>query len=142
MTRVMLLALGGAIGTLARFGINGLVSEHQGRHVPWAVVFPLGTVIVNVTGCFAIGFIAAVSGPTTGRAWLRSEWRDFLTIGFCGGYTTFSSYGLQTLNLARDTEWLWAGLNIIGSNVFGLVAVYLGRAFGLWLQSQFHGGSP
>jgi CrcB protein len=142
MPRLLLLAIGGAIGTLARYGVNGFVSAHQGRHLPWAVLFPLGTVVANVTGCFAIGFIAAVSGPGMGRAWIRPEWRDFLMVGFCGGYTTFSSYGLQTLNLARDAEWLWAGLNIVGSNVVGLVAVYLGRAFGLWLQSQLHGGSP
>ena len=108
MVKLLLLALGGAIGTLARYGFNGLVSHHQSKHLPWAVVFPLGTVLVNVSGCFVIGF--------------------------CGGFTTFSSYGLQTLNLARDSEWLWVALNIIGSNVLCLLAVYLGRVCALWLQ--------
>ena len=102
MFRLLLLIIGGALGTLARYGLNGVISEHQSKHYPWAVVFPLGTLVVNISGCFAIGVIAAISGPSTGRAWLKPEWRDFLMIGFCGGYTTFSSYGLQTLNLARD----------------------------------------
>ena len=140
MFKLLLLALGGAIGTLARYGLNGLVSHHQAKHLPWAVVFPLGTVLVNVTGCFAIGFIATVSSPAMGRAWMKPEWRDFWLVGFCGGYTTFSSYGLQTLNLARDAEWLSVALNIVGSNVLCLLAVYLGRVCALWLGTRLHGG--
>ncbi len=141
MYRLLLLIIGGALGTLARYGLNGVISEHQSKHYPWAVVFPLGTMVINVTGCFAIGFIAAISGPETGRTWIKPEWRDFLMIGFCGGYTTFSSYGLQTLNLARDGEWLGVALNIIGSNVLSLLAVYLGWVGGRALQAEFHGGS-
>lgn len=93
-----------------------------------------------MTGCFIIGFLATISAPGMGRAWLRPERRDFLMIEFCGGYTTFSSYGLQTINLARDAEWLWTSVNLVGSNVMGLAAVYLGRVCGLFLQSKFHGG--
>src|SRR5439155_13423793 len=93
MLRLLLLSLGGALGTAARYGVNGLISEWQ--YHAWSAVFPLGTLIVNVSGCFAIGFLAAVSGPSMGRMWFSPEWRDFLMIGFCGGYTTFSSYGLQ-----------------------------------------------
>lgn len=121
--RLALLALGGALGTLARYGLNGLVSQRF-------ATFPLGTLVVNVTGCFAIGLLATLT--------LRSEWRDFLMIGFCGGYTTFSSFGLQTLNLARDSEWLHVAGNIIGSNALGLFAVYAG-----WVCGRFlHGGNP
>ncbi len=141
MVRFWLLVFGGALGTLARYGLNGVISEHQSKHYPVAVVFPLGTLVVNVSGCFAIGVIAAVSGPATGRAWLKSEWRDFLMVGSCGGYTTFSSYGLQTLNLARDGEWLAVTLNIAGSNVLGLLAVYLGWVCGRALQAKLHGGA-
>ena len=141
MIRILVLALGGAFGTTARYGLNGLVSGHQAKHYPWAVAFPLGTLVVNVTGCFIIGFFAAISGPSMGRAWLKPEWRDFLMIGFCGGFTTFSSYGLQTLNLARDSEWLFAGLNVIGSNIIALLAVYLGVVTGRFLQARFHGGA-
>ncbi len=132
-----LLFLGGGLGTVARYGLNGFVTQRW----PFAATFPLGTMIVNVSGCFVIGFLAAVGDPSLGRAWLRPHWRDFLAIGFCGGYTTFSSYGIQTLDLARDGEWLYVAGNVIGSNALGLLAVFLGRAFGLWLQSKFHGGS-
>jgi CrcB protein len=141
MFRLLLLIIGGALGTLARYGLNGVISGHQSKHYPLVAVFPLGTLLINVTGCFAIGFIAAISGPATGRAWLKPEWRDFLMIGFCGGYTTFSSYGLQTLNLARDGEWIGVALNVVGSNALGLLATYLGWVSGRVFQSRFHGGT-
>ena len=133
MFRLFILALGGALGTLARYGLNGVISARVSS-------FPLGTMIVNVTGCFAIGFIAAISGPAMGRAWLKPEWQDFLKVGFCGGYTTFSTFGLETRNLARDGEWLAVAGNVIGSNVLGLGAVYLGWAGGRFLQAKLHEG--
>src|SRR6185295_16185143 len=105
---------------LARYGLNGLISEDQIRYPSGWAIFPLGTLVVNVTGCFAIGVLAAIAGPSLGRIWLRPEWRDFLMIGFCGGYTTFSSFGLQTLNLVRDEEWMLAALNVAASNLLGL----------------------
>jgi CrcB protein len=117
--RLTLLALGGALGTLARYGLNGLVSQR-------VATFPLGTMLVNTTGCFVIGLLAALS--------LRPGWRLFLMIGVCGGYTTFSSFGLQTLNLARDGEWLYVAGNILGSNLLGLLAVYLGWVCGRFLN--------
>lgn len=123
MLRLLILALGGALGTLARYGLNGLISQRL-------ATFPLGTMIVNITGCFVIGLLAPLA--------LRPEWRLFLMVGFCGGYTTFSSYGLQTLDLARDNEWLYLAGNIIGSNVLGLLAVYLGVVSGRLLN----GGTP
>jgi len=123
MLRVILLAVGGALGTLARYGLNGVIANH-------APTFPLGTLLVNITGCFAIGLLA----PLT----LRPEWRLFLMVGFCGGYTTFSSYALQTFDLARDSEWLYIAGNILASNVLGFLAVYLGVVCGRLLQ----GGTP
>ena len=128
MLRVFLLTFGGALGTVSRYAVNGLISEHQGKHYPWSAVFPLGTLIVNVSGCFAIGFIAAVSGPAMGRAWLKPEWRDFLMIGFCGGYTTFSTFSLETFRLLEDGMAQTALVNIAVSVVTWLVAVWLGYA--------------
>lgn len=123
MLKILLLALGGALGTLARYGLNGIVATR-------VATFPLGTMVVNVSGCFVIGLLAPLN--------LRSEWRLFLMIGLCGGYTTFSSFGLQSLELARDSEWLYIAGNVIGSNVLGLGAVYLG-----WVCGRFlHGGNP
>jgi fluoride exporter len=122
MSKVLLLAVGGALGTLARYWLSGVVSDR-------VATFPMGTMVVNVTGCFVIGLLAALT--------LRTEWRLFLIYGFCGGYTTFSSFGLQTLELARDGEWLYVAGNIIGSNVVCLLAVYLG-----WVSGRFlHGGA-
>jgi CrcB protein len=119
MSKWLILFLGGGLGTLARYALNGIISQR----VP---TFPLGTMVVNITGCFAIGLVTALA--------LKSEWRDFLMIGFCGGYTTFSSYGLQTLNLAADREWLHVAGNVIGSNALGLLAVWLGLVCGRLLQ--------
>lgn len=119
MGRLLILALGGALGTLARYGVNGLISARVST-------FPLGTMIVNITGCFTIGLFSSLT--------LRSEWRTFLIIGVCGGYTTFSSFGLQTLELARDNEWLYLAGNVIGSNVLGFLAVYLGVVCGRLLK--------
>ena len=134
MFRLFILALGGALGTLARYGLNGAISARVSS-------FPLGTMLVNITGCFVIGFIAAISGPSLGRAWLKPATRDFLMIGFCGGYTTFSSFGIQTLNLARDGEWLYVAANVVGSNLLGLFATYLGWVAGRFMQTKLHGGT-
>lgn len=140
LVRLAFLAVGGALGTLARYALNGVVSGRQAASwVRWAA-FPAGTMVVNVSGCFAIGVLAAVAGPESGRAWIPPEWRDFLMVGFCGGYTTFSSYGLQTLNLARDGDWSAVALNIVGSNLLGLGAVWLGWVAGAWVQSRVYGG--
>ncbi len=141
MFRLLVLSLGGALGTLARYGLNGLVSDHQTRQFGLPGIFPLGTMVINITGCFVIGLLAAVSDPSFGRAWLKSEWRDFLMIGFCGGYTTFSSYGLQTLNLARDGEWFYVAGNVVGSNALGFLGVYLGWVSGRLIQAKLHGGA-
>jgi CrcB protein len=98
--------LGGALGTGARFWASGLVAERFGE------VFPLGTLFVNVTGSFVIGFFATFADPQ-GPVLVGPRVRQFVMIGICGGYTTFSSFSLQTLELARDGDWLRAGLNSV-----------------------------
>jgi CrcB protein len=120
MMLYLLVALGGALGSVARFALSGFVANHFGTTFPW------GTFIINVTGSFVIGFYATLTGPE-GRVFSSGNSRQFFMTGICGGYTTFSSFSLQTLNLARDKEWLQAGGNAVGSVVACLVAVWLGH---------------
>jgi len=100
--------------------------------------FPWGTLLVNNTGSLIIGFFATLTGPD-GRIFASSTERQFVMIGLCGGYTTFSSFSLQTLNLANDGEWLQAGGNIIGSVVLCLLAVWLGHILAVSINAM--GGS-
>ena len=120
MILYFLVGLGGALGSMARFWASGLVASQIGETFPW------GTLVVNVTGSFIIGFVATLTGPD-GRVFASSNSRQFILTGICGGYTTFSSFSLQTLNLVRDGEWLRAGGNITGSVVTCLLAVWLGH---------------
>lgn len=113
------LALGGALGTLARYALNGLVSERFGE------AFPLGTLLINLSGSFVIGVFAELTGPE-GRWLVSPTFRVFFMTGICGGYTTFSSFSLQTLNLLQDGEWVYAGLNVLLSVALGLLAVWVG----------------
>ena len=121
--------LGGALGSGARFWASGIVAEGFGE------VFPLGTLFVNVTGSLFIGFVAALTEPG-GGVLVSPRVREFILIGVCGGYTTFSSFSLQTLNLARDGDWLRAGLNSVLSLVCCLLAVWLGRTLALLILSR------
>ena len=114
-------ALGSALGGVGRFWLSGLVGQRFGESFPW------GTVFVNVTGSFVIGLVGTLTGPE-GRLLVPSDARIFVMVGICGGYTTFSSFSLQTLNLARDGEWLWASGNVVISVVACLVGVWLGHA--------------
>lgn len=112
-------SLGGAIGSAARFWISGWVAERIGQ------TFPFGTLAVNVTGSFLIGLLAAMTVPE-GRWLLSPSAREFLMIGVCGGYTTFSSFSLQTLALAQEGDWLRVVGNSLASVICCLVAVWLG----------------
>jgi CrcB protein len=113
-------AIGGALGSVARYWCSGVAARLIGETFPW------GTLIVNVLGCLIIGFFATITGPD-GRLLMGTIPRQFVMIGICGGYTTFSSFGLQTLNLLQDGEWLYAGGNIVGSVVLCLLAVWIGH---------------
>src|SRR5262245_31937783 len=98
------IAIGSALGGVGRFWLSGLVAHGFGDTFPW------GTLIVNVSGSLAIGFFATLTEPG-GRLMVSGDMRQFFMVGICGGYTTFSSFSLQTLNLARDGQWLEAGAN-------------------------------
>ncbi len=123
-------ALGGALGSVGRFWLNGIVSSRFGETFPW------GTMLVNVSGSFIIGVIGALATPE-GRldSSSRAFATQFLMIGICGGYTTFSSLSLQTLSLLHDREWLYAGGNVVLSVVFCLIAVWLGWMLGAQFNS-------
>ncbi len=117
------IALGGALGSVARFGCSSLAARWFGETFPW------GTLIINVVGSFVIGFFATMTGPD-GRVLVAPDVRQFVMVGVCGGYTTFSSFSLQTLNLMRDGDMLRAGANVVGSVALCLVAVWLGHVGG------------
>ncbi len=120
MTTYLLIALGGALGSVGRYWAAELVARWMGNQ------FPYGTLLVNVTGSFLIGLFAAGTG-SDGRWPASSSVRVFLMVGVCGGYTTFSSFSLQTLSLLREGRPLQAGLNILGSVALCLAAVWLGH---------------
>ncbi|MDE1171772.1 MAG: fluoride efflux transporter CrcB [Verrucomicrobium sp.] len=128
LTTYLWVALGGAMGTVGRFWLSGWIAQK----VP---TFPLGTLVINVTGSFVIGLFAALTEPGGGFI-VSPTFRTFFMIGICGGYTTFSSFSLQTLTLAQDGEWLYAGLNCVLSLALCLFAVWLGHTAGLFLQPK------
>jgi len=109
--RILLIALFGAAGTLARYGLQGLVQIKMGS------TFPYGTLVVNLTGCFLLGLIGQF---TLNRIIVPPEWRMAIAIGFFGGYTTFSSFGWETAKMLEAGEWLWASTYVAASVVLGL----------------------
>jgi CrcB protein len=131
MLAYLWVAVGGALGSVGRFWLSGFVANRFGETFPW------GTLVINVTGSFVIGIIAALAIPE-GRmdSQSRAFATQFLMIGICGGYTTFSSFSLQTLNLLRDREWLYAGGNVILSVVLCMIAVWLGYLLGATVNSM------
>ncbi len=125
----LMVGLGGAVGSIARFWLDGVISNRFGK------TFPMGILIVNVTGCFIIGLLFALIGPES-RSLVKPTVYSFFTVGICGGYTTFSSFSLNTLNLAREGQWLYAGGNVVLSVIFCLLAVWLGYLLGAGLNPK------
>ena len=117
------IAAGGALGSALRYWCSFLIARTLGE------TFPLGTLFVNVVGSFLIVLFAEVTGPD-GRLLVSSVTRQFVMVGIFGGYTTFSSFSLQTLNLALDNEWLPALVNIALSLLLCLVGAWLGHVAG------------
>ncbi len=117
------ICLGSALGGGWRYWVSGAIAQRFGE------TFPSGTVFVNVTGCFIIGLFAALTQPD-GRFLVAPAMRQFVMIGILGGYTTFSSFSLQTLTLMQEGEWLYAGTNVLLSVVLCLTGVWLGYSLG------------
>jgi len=113
-------AFGSALGGMLRYGCSGFAARLLGPSFPW------GTLMVNVAGSLIIGFLATLIAPD-GRLLVSPDARAFALIGVLGGFTTFSSFSLETLNLARDGEWLFASVNVLASVALCLGAVWLGH---------------
>jgi CrcB protein len=126
MLTYLWVALGGAIGSVARLWLSVQVGLVTGLGFPW------GTILVNIIGSLVIGFVATLTGPN-GRVVVPIDAQAFVMVGLCGGFTTFSAFSLQTLELARDGRLLHAGANILLSVVLCLTAVALGH----WLATLF-----
>jgi CrcB protein len=117
---IILIGIGSCIGGIGRYLTQLFVQKHFPSSIPF------GTLSVNILGCFLIGIIYALSGRGN---LLSPEMRLLLVTGFCGGYTTFSSYAYENISLFQDGEFYYAGLYIIMSNLFGFISVYLGILF-------------
>lgn len=113
------IALGSAIGGMGRYGVSRIFAFWFGETFPW------GTLVVNISGCFLIGILSGLTGPD-GRVLVSPDFRQFLLVGVCGGYTTFSSFSLQTLALVREGDMVEAGANILLSVVICMIFVWLG----------------
>ena len=110
--RIALIAVFGAIGTLARYGLQGIVQVRLGS------TFPYGTLLVNLSGCFLLGLIGQF---TMNRLVISPDWRVAIAVGFFGGYTTFSSFGWETAKLLEEGAWLRASAYVSASVVAGLL---------------------
>lgn len=117
MQKYLLIALGGALGSVARYWVGSTVAGRMGTR------FPYGTFVINLTACVIIGFSLTYLGK---RAGLSPAWRFLIPVGFIGAYSTFSTYEWETLSTLRAGAFAMAGLYAIGSLVLGLVAVWLG----------------
>jgi fluoride exporter len=116
---LLYVGIGGGIGSVLRY----LVSFFIGKSVP--VVFPLGTLLVNISGCFLIGVFYSLAARQTG---FSPEWRLFLITGICGGYTTFSTFSYDGLILLKQAAYISFLLYVLGSVVLGLLATFAGAA--------------
>jgi len=117
MKQLLLVGLGGALGSMLRFGMSTGLHALLGRAFPW------GTLFVNVTGSFAIGLLYVL---LIERVALGPEWRALLMVGLLGGYTTFSSFSIESLNLIESGDLLRAAVNVLASVVLCLAAVWTG----------------
>ena len=120
MRLIVLIAVGSALGGVARYWMSGLIAERVGETFPW------GTLAVNVLGCAIIGVLAGLHDSA--RMPLSAGARGFLMIGVLGGFTTFSSFSLQTLQRIQEGDWFRAGANVVLSVVLCLAAVAGGYA--------------
>lgn len=123
------IAAGAALGGVLRYYLSGLAARLAGETFPW------GTLLVNLSGCLLIGFFVSLTGPD-GRLIVSPHVRLFVMTGLCGGYTTFSTFSLETLRLLQDREWAYAAWNIAGSITLCLAGVWAGYQAALILNER------
>ena len=123
MYKLLLIALGGALGTLARYGTHVLASGVGER-----AAFPVATLAVNLLGCFAIGYL----GGAFDRSPIPEEYRLMLIVGFLGGFTTFSAFGWETMRMLREGQLVRGAVYVLVSNVIGLALVLAGYGVSRW----------
>jgi CrcB protein len=121
------IALAGAAGTLARYGLAGLVHRFLGAGFPW------GTLSVNLIGCFLLGFLLELSRQS---GWVPPDFRTIVGIGFLGAFTTFSTFGVETFRAFESGDWLVAALNVLANVAGGLLFVVAGTSLARFL-AQF-----
>ena len=126
---LMAIMVGGALGVALRVGVSAWIAQRFGESFPW------GTFVANASGCLVIGVFAGLTGPD-GALLVPSWFRAAVMMGLLGGYTTFSSFSLQTLNLASNGQWALAAANVVGSVVACLFAVWAGFAVAHALQPR------
>ena len=131
MITYLWIALGSALGGVARYACSSLIAHWIGESFPW------GTLLVNIFGSFVIGFFATATGPD-GRFLVAPDARLFVMVGICGGYTTFSSFSLQTFALLREGDVVRAGANVLASVVLCMLSVWIG-AVSAGLLNQLKG---
>ncbi|HZZ74785.1 MAG TPA: fluoride efflux transporter CrcB [Puia sp.] len=119
MRALLFVGIGGGLGSILRY----MISVFTGRHIP--IVFPMGTLLVNISGCFLIGVFYSIFSR---HADLNSDWRLFLITGLCGGYTTFSTFSYDGLILLKQGSNLSFMFYVLGSVVLGLLATFAGVA--------------
>jgi CrcB protein len=117
MNNFFLIAIGGALGSMSRYGCQKWIYQHYPHP------FPIGTFVVNITGSFLIGLLF---GLIEKNNFLSPEWRILLITGFCGGYTTFSTFSFETISLLREGQYLYASLYVLLSVLVGVLAVWAG----------------
>ena len=113
------IAVGAVAGASARYFLSGLIARNS------SAIFPFSTLLINVTGSLVLGFFLVYS---TDRVLIDPRWRLLVAVGFCGSYTTFSSYAFESFALMEQGQWLLVGLNAVASNVLCLAAVLAGAA--------------
>ena len=119
--KLVWIAVAGALGTLARYWLGGKVQRITGGSFPW------GTMVINVSGCFVFGVFWALAVE---RFYISGETRIIVLLGFMGAFTTFSSFIFETMELLKDSQWLMAGINMVGQNLLGLIGLFVGWTLG------------